>query len=211
MNDYSYWAIFISTAILLNISPGPDMIYLISRTMSQGKKTGIATALGLGTGAFVHTIFVAVGISALLAASALAFTILKYIGAAYLFYLGIKTFLSGGIACNASAASAHPSSFRKAYYQAIVIDVLNPKVAIFFLAFLPQFYRADHGSRGTQFILLGLIIIAIGFVIESLVVLASSRISEFLKRSRRTSKFIDNLLGTVFIGLGVRLLFEKNS
>lgn len=211
MNDFSYWVIFLSAAFLLNISPGPDMLYLISKTMSHGKKTGIVTVFGLGTGAMVHTVFVALGISVIISTSIVAFNILKYIGATYLFYLGIKAIFSGGIKIDKHEKSINNQSGIKTYYQAVLVDVLNPKVAIFFMAFLPQFYRENNLSRIIQFLILGLIIILIGFVVETVIVLASDKISKILRESKYISKILDKILGTVLIGLGIKLAFGKNN
>lgn len=211
MNDFSYWVIFLSAAFLLNISPGTDMLYLISKTMSHGKKTGIVTVFGLGTGAMVHTVFVALGISVIISTSIVAFNILKYIGATYLFYLGIKAIFSGGIKIDKPEKSINNQSGIKAYYQAVLVDVLNPKVAIFFMAFLPQFYRENNLSRIIQFLILGLIIILIGFVVETVIVLASDKISKILRESKYISKILDKILGTVLIGLGIKLAFGKNN
>jgi len=204
MEDFSYWMLFLSAAILLNIAPGPDMIYLISKTMSQGKRVGFASILGLGTGALIHTLFVSLGISAIISTSVVVFKIIKYTGAAYLFYLGIKALLSGG------QKKEGDSSFFKSFSQAVIIDVTNPKVALFFIAFLPQFYRDNGTSKITQFMTLGLIIILIGFIVESLIVLLSDKIAHLLKKKPIVSRVLDKVFGTVLIGLGIRLVVQKN-
>lgn len=207
--DYSFWMLFISTAVLLVLTPGPDMIYLVSTAVSHGKKTGVASSFGLATGALVHITCAAIGISAILAASAFAFTVLKILGAGYLFYLGIKAFFYGAAISAEKPEVKQPSSFLGAYTQGILVDVTNPKVALFFVAFLPQFYRPDHGPRALQFMILGLVLIVIGLVIETLIVLFSAEIPLFIKRFPRSSRVLDKILGTVFISLGVKLLFEK--
>ena len=209
MENTSYWILFLSSAILLNIAPGPDMMYLISRTISHGKQVGFATVLGLGTGAMVHTLFVSLGISAIITTSLVAFRIIKYVGAFYLLYLGIKELSSGKIKFDDNKEIKN-SSFLKSFYQAILIDVTNPKVALFFMAFLPQFYRNNGTSKIVQFMLLGIIIILIGFIVESGIVLLSNKIANLLKKNPIISNILDKAFGGVLIGLGVRLVVQKD-
>ena len=211
MEDPSYWILFLSAAILLNIAPGPDMIYLISKTMSQGKRVGFASILGLGTGALIHTLFVSLGISAIISTSVVVFKIIKYTGAAYLFYLGIKALLSGGLKFKENKKKEGDSSFFKSFSQAVIIDITNPKVALFFIAFLPQFYRNNGTSKIIQFMTLGLIIILIGFIVESIIVLLSDKIAYLLKKKPIVSRVLDKVFGTVLIGLGIRLVVQKEN
>jgi len=209
MEISAYWILFLSTALLLNISPGPDLLYLISKTISYGKRTGFATMLGLGSGAIIHTLFVSLGISIIISKSIIIFTIIKYLGAAYLLYLGIKTLFTKNIENSKYNNKNKNETFFESYIQAIIIDVTNPKVAIFFIAFLPQFYRNNGTSQLIQFMILGLIIVLIGFIIESLVVLMSDRIINLLKQKPFVSKIIDKVFGGVMIGLGIKLILEK--
>ena len=210
MEDPSYWMLFLSAAILLNIAPGPDMLYLISKTLSQGKRVGFASILGFGTGALIHTLFVSLGISAIISTSVVGFKIIKYTGAAYLFYLGIKALLSGGIKFKENEKKEGDNSFLKSFSQAVIIDVTNPKVALFFIAFLPQFYRVNGTSKIIQFMTLGLIIILIGFIVESIIVLLSDKIAHLLKKKPIVSRVLDKVFGTVLIGLGIRLVIQKD-
>ena len=210
MEDPSYWMLFLSAAILLNIAPGPDMLYLISKTLSQGKRVGFASILGFGTGALIHTLFVSLGISAIISTSVVGFKIIKYTGAAYLFYLGIKALLSGGIKFKENEKKEGDNSFLKSFSQAVIIDVTNPKVALFFIAFLPQFYRVNGTSKIIQFMTLGLIIILIGFIVESIIVLLSDKIAHLLKKKPIVSRILDKVFGTVLIGLGIRLIIQKD-
>jgi threonine/homoserine/homoserine lactone efflux protein len=186
------------------------MLFLVSRTLSHGKRAGFASMLGFGTGAMIHSLFVSLGISALLAASATAFTVIKYIGAGYLFYLGLQAFFSGGLRFEAVGTVEGSEPFSRSFLQAVVTDVTNPKVAIFFIAFLPQFYRANGTPKMVQFMSLGAIIVLIGFVIESAIVIASGRIAGMLRKKPAVSRVLDRLFGTVMIGLGAKLLFTKN-
>jgi threonine/homoserine/homoserine lactone efflux protein len=209
MNESVYWFLFISTAIILNISPGPDLIYLISKTMSYGKRTGFATMLGFGTGAMIHTLFVSLGISVIISKSILVFTIIKYIGAIYLFYLGIKTILSRDLNHFGAQNKYKSESFLKSYVQAIIIDITNPKVAIFFIALLPQFYRNNGSSQLIQFMTLGVIIVLIGFIVESLVIILLDKIIKQIKQKPNISYVIDKVFGGILIALGIRLIFDK--
>jgi threonine/homoserine/homoserine lactone efflux protein len=208
--DHAYWVLFLSTALILNISPGPDMIYLISQTMSYGKKVGFASVLGLGIGALVHTIFVSLGISLIISTSIIAFTVVKCIGAGYLFYLGVKAIIWGGIDFSKYKRQDDDKTFVKALINAVIIDVTNPKVAMFFIAFLPQFYRNNGTSKMIQFLILGSIIVLVGFIVEGLIVLLADKITDSLRTKPRISKILDKAFGTVLIGLGVKLVFEKN-
>jgi threonine/homoserine/homoserine lactone efflux protein len=209
MNESAYWFLFISTAIILNISPGPDLLYLISKTMSYGKRTGFATMLGFGTGAMIHTLFVSLGISIIISKSILVFTIIKYIGAIYLFYLGIKTILSRNLDRFGAQNKYKSESFLKSYFQAIIIDITNPKVAIFFIALLPQFYRNNGSSQLIQFMTLGVIIVVIGFIVESLVIILLDKIIKQIKQKPSISYVIDKVFGGILIALGIRLILDK--
>jgi len=209
MTTSTYWLVFITAAIILNISPGPDMLYLVSKTISFGKRSGFATALGLGTGAIIHTLFVSLGISVIISQSIVVFTIIKYLGAIYLLYLGFQSLTSGNIEHKDFDGKIKRESFFKSYIQAVIIDITNPKVAIFFIAFLPQFYRQNETSQFVQFMTLGFIIVLIGLIIESLIVLLSDKISQQLKEKEFIAKAFDKIFGGILIGLGLKLVFEK--
>jgi threonine/homoserine/homoserine lactone efflux protein len=209
MDDSSYWLVFITAAVVLNISPGPDLLYLISKTLSYGKRAGFATVLGLGSGALIHTLFVSLGISIIIAKSILVFNIMKYLGALYLLYLGIKAIFSGSMKFSDRNMSPKSESFFKSYIQAVLIDVTNPKVAVFFAAFLPQFYRNNGTSQLAQFMTLGFIIVAIGFIVESSIVMLSDRIQKEIKAKPIISRIIDTAFGGILIALGIRLIFDK--
>ncbi|WP_367616239.1 LysE family translocator [Pseudomonas tehranensis] len=151
MDNDAFWLVFLFSALLLNISAGPDLLYILSRTISSGKKVGIASALGVCSGAFVHVVLAACGVSALIAASENAFDALKYAGAAYLLYLGVRSFVpSTGFAQDQDNAQVKQYGVWRAYKQGILIDVFNPKVALFFLAFLPQFVQPSLGASGAS-------------------------------------------------------------
>ena len=211
MTDLNYWLVFFTAAIALNVSPGPDLIYILSRTIAQGSKVGLASAAGVCSGAIVHVLAAAFGLSAILAASATAFSIVKYVGAAYLLYLGVQALKSQG---NTLELTAQKETITvtpwQAFRQGVLVDVLNPKAAIFFMAFLPQFVRQDHGNSSLQLVVLGLLVILVAIIIESLFVLAAARSTNFFRRNPRASVWLDRTLGTIFISLGIRLALTEH-
>lgn len=211
MIDFTYWMLFLGAALALNLSPGPDLIYVISRTVAQGTKVGLASAAGLWTGAFIHVLAVAFGLSTILMTSAKAFTVIKYAGAVYLAYLGIQALRSRGTNFDLPLSKELKVTPAQAYRQGILVDVLNPKVAIFFMAFLPQFVRPDHGSPSIQLVGLGALVIFIAIPVESLFVVAASRTTGFFRQHPKTSIWLDRLLGSILVTLGVRLaLLEQH-
>ena len=205
----SYWLLFFSAAIAINISPGPDMVYIISRTIAQGRKAGIASIFGLGSGALVYVFATALGLSALLAASVIAFSIVKYVGAAYLIYLGIKSLRSKGATFDIPVQKGLISTPWEAFKQGVLVDILNPKVAIFFMAFLPQFVRPELGYTSVQIIVLGVLVILVAIVIESFIVLTAAQTTSLFRKNRRLSVWLDRILGSVLIGLGLRLALTE--
>lgn len=212
MNDLTYWIVFFSAVLALNLSPGPDLIYIISRSIAQGTRIGLASAAGLWTGAFVHVLAAAFGLSAILMTSTTAFAVVKYAGAAYLAYLGIQAIRSRGASFNVSITDVPKVTPWQAFRQGILVDLLNPKAGIFFMAFLPQFVRLDHGSPSVQLIGLGSLVIAVAIPVECFFVLAASRTTRFFRRHPRTSLWLDRALGSIFVTLGVRLaLFEQRT
>ncbi|MDD2540819.1 MAG: LysE family translocator [Desulfuromonadaceae bacterium] len=205
MTDVPYWIVFFGAALAFSLSPGPDLLYVISRTIAQGTKVGLASAAGLWAGAFVHVLAVAFGLSAILMASAEAFTVVKYIGAAYLSYLGMQALRSQGTRFDLPPNKVPTVTPAHAFRQGILVDVLNPKVAIFFMAFLPQFVRPDHGSPSMQLVGLGALVIIVAIPVESFFVLAASRTTVFFRQHHRTSIWLDRMLGSILVMLGIRL------
>ena len=203
--DFSFWFVFLSAAVLLTLSPGPDLLYILSRTITHGRRIGIASSLGVCSGAFFHVVAAALGISAILATSAMAFTIVKYVGAIYLIYLGYKAFKSAGSNFQISSPNVSPVSFWSAFKQGMLVDVLNPKVAVFFMAFLPQFVRPAEGSITFQLIFLGLIVILVGLILEFFLIVLVERTTKFFRDSNAIGVWLDRALGTILVGLGIRL------
>ncbi|WP_353740428.1 LysE family translocator [Desulfolithobacter dissulfuricans] len=210
MDSMTNWAVFFSAALAINISPGPDLIYIVSKTISGGRKVGVASSLGVCSGAMVHVLAASLGISAILATSALAFGIVKYIGAAYLIYLGVQSFRSGGGSFDICELSDKKMSPWQAFRQGVLVDVLNPKVALFFMAFLPQFVRPEVGHDSAQIFMLGSLVILVAVVVEFLVVMVAVQATAFFRGNRKVATWLDRFSGTVLVGLGVRLaLAEK--
>lgn len=206
MFDYSllHWMSFFTAAVLLNLSPGPDIAYILGQTLRSGRRHGVAAMLGVWTGAALHVVMAAVGLSAVLATSALAFSIVKWVGAAYLIWLGINMLLSRG----GQFVSADKPGHKKrsaVYWQGVLVSALNPKVAIFFLAFLPQFIVEGAGPAEAQLLLHGSLIIAVAAVIEPPLVIAGAKLGAFLKRKPRVGLWMDRSLGALFVALGARL------
>lgn len=199
-----HWMTFFSAAALLNLSPGPDIAYILGQTLRSGRRQGFAAMFGIWTGAALHVVMAAVGLSAILATSALAFSIVKWVGAAYLVWLGIKMLLSRSDQFTSTQKQSH-KSLSSVYWQGILVSALNPKVAIFFLAFLPQFIVVGAGPAQAQLLLHGTLIIAVAAVIEPPLVLAGAKLGAFLKRKPRVGLWMDRSLGALFVALGARL------
>jgi RhtB (resistance to homoserine/threonine) family protein len=207
--DFNSYLLFIGASIILCIVPGPDMIYLLSRTIAQGKKAGFAAALGINLGGYFHLTAAILGISAIIATSAIAFTILKYCGAAYLIYIGFKAILSNSSSAIDSSDNEAQLSIKSIFWQGFISDVLNPKVAIFFISLLPQFIQADNNNTFTQLIILGITVNIIALLINFVLVWFSHSVSSSLRQSNRVSKVLNNVMGTIFISLGLKLATEQ--
>lgn len=202
----NYW-VFLVSGILLNLAPGPDTLYILGRSISQGRKAGVVSALGISTGAFLHTTLAALGLSIVLAQSALAFNTIKYAGVAYLIFLGIRTLVtkSGAIAVRETAAEEP----RKIYWQGVFTNLFNPKVALFFLAFLPQFVDPANAYGPLPFILLGLTFITTGTIWCLIVAGSASFATRQLRKNQKVSVILNKLTGILFIGLGLNLIRAK--
>jgi threonine/homoserine/homoserine lactone efflux protein len=200
------FGLFIVAGLLLNITPGPDTAYVIGRSLQLGWRGGTAAALGIGAGCLVHIVGAAVGLSALLAASSAAFAIIKLIGAAYLCYIGVRMLLSrtAGAAIDADAAAVE-TSLRKVFWQGALTNALNPKVALFFLAFLPQFVDAASPSKPLAFLALGLLFDLNGTIWNLGVAAFAARAATRVKQSQRVLLWINRGLGGLFIYLGIRV------
>lgn len=200
--------LFVLAGLLLNVTPGPDMLYVIGRSAAQGGRAGLAAALGIGAGCFVHIVAGAVGLSALLAASATAFTVLKIVGAIYLCYVGVSLLRSAKTPAIANDARLPPARLSAVFMQGFLTNALNPKVALFFLAFVPQFIAADAPQKWLAFLFLGAVFNANGTLLNVLVAWLAARAGPMLRQSAIVA-WMNRCIGAVFVFLGVRLAFAE--
>jgi RhtB (resistance to homoserine/threonine) family protein len=202
------FVLFITTGILLNLTPGPDTLYILGRSIAQGRRAGVASALGISVGSVFHTGAAALGLSAFLATSAWAFTIIKLTGGAYLIFLGIRAFFER------QDELRLPAQFKRrgaaaAFRQGIVTNILNPKVALFFLAFLPQFIDSNAPSKTLAFVLLGLTFVLTGTTWCLILAWFASVFSARLRESPTIAAWLNRAVGSLFVFLGVRLAFAR--
>lgn len=198
---------FIAASALLGITPGPDIIYVVMRGAAQGPRAGLAAAAGLCTGIVGHIALCAAGLSAIIAGSAVAFTGIKIAGAAYLVWLGIAMWRSRDGNDPGAAPPARPLT--GIYRQSVVMNLLNPKVALFFLAFLPQFVTPDGAPVALQLTVLGLIFMAVSFVVMGAAGLAGGQVRRLLVRGGGAGRWLERGAGTVLIALGIRLAVQN--
>jgi len=197
--------LFVISGLLLNIAPGVDFLYVLSRAASRGTVAGIWAALGIGLGCFVHVSFAALGLSAILASSAAAFTVVKWIGAAYLIYVGISMLKQRRGLLTPVPHAAQQSSMAGIFWQGFLTNVLNPKVALFFLAFVPQFIEVASPTKVQAFLLLGAIFNTTGTLWNLFVAWAASFMAQRLQLASRVGVWLNRSLGALFVALGVRL------
>jgi threonine/homoserine/homoserine lactone efflux protein len=197
--------VFTVASIALLLVPGPAVLYIVAQSAEHGRLAGMASVSGIHTGTIVHIVAATVGLSALIASSAEAFTAVKLAGAAYLVYVGVRKLLER----EPPLRSGLPTrAYRRLFTQGVVVNVLNPKTALFFLAFLPQFVDADRGAVWSQVLILGLLFMLLGFLSDSAYALAAGTIAGALRRRRRLFKFGS---GAIFVGLGAMAALAKRS
>jgi len=201
------FGVFLAASIILNLTPGADTFYILGRSISQGRKAGIASALGIASGTVVHTFAAALGLSALVAASATAFVAIKLAGAAYLIYLGLRMLLARPSASPLQTGCSS-AGFLSVYRQGLLVNVLNPKVALFFLAFLPQFIAAESADTLPAFLVLGACFVFTSLVWCLCLVWFSAAWGKRL-RGGKGANWLNRVAGTLFIYLGVRLAISK--
>lgn len=202
--------LFVVSGLLLNVTPGPDTLYIVSRSSTQGLRAGGAAALGIGAGTLVHITAAALGLSAILAASASAFTAVKILGAAYLIYVGISMLRSPGSTFEAAAAvQLVPAALRTVFLQGFLTNLLNPKVALFFLAFLPQFVESAAPNKPLALLFLGVIFNLNGTLWNLFVAWSATRIAAGLRRRSAAVKWFNRCVGGIFVYLGIRLALVK--
>lgn len=200
---------YLAAATVLVLIPGPGTAWIVAQTIAGGTRRGLQAGLGLETATLIHALAAGLGLSALLATSAMAFEVLKYAGAAYLVWLGIKAWRDKQVV--EVALSATPSNGHHVYRRSVLTGVLNPKVAVFFLAFLPQFVHPERGLVWLQFLVLGVLLSVIGFSHSSALAFAIGRFGRRLSTSARLARWRQRLIGTVFVGLGVRLAVQQQA
>jgi threonine/homoserine/homoserine lactone efflux protein len=191
----------------LFLIPGPAVLLVLARATSSGRRVGVATGLGIATGDLVHTVTATFGLSAVLMTSALAFSIVKFAGAAYLVYLGLRAFFDKPEALDLPRARAMGAP--RAFRQAVLAEMLNPKTAVFFLAFLPQFVHPENGPAIMQFALLGLLFVAMSAAYTSLIAVAAGSFGGWLARHRRVMRWQGKVVGAIYLGLGIRLALQE--
>jgi RhtB (resistance to homoserine/threonine) family protein len=207
MLGIQHYETFLLAGVLLNLTPGNDTIYILSRTIAQGRKAGIMSVLGIATGSLVHTIFAAVGLSVIIAKSPALFTVIKYAGAAYLFYMGIRMILSKSSIVKLDRPENE--KYKRIYWQAVLTNVLNPKVALFFISFLPQFIDPAYADHYLSFIVLGLSFTLTGTLWCLVLALFASFISTALIKNKSAGSYLTKICGFILIGLGLKVAFTK--
>jgi threonine/homoserine/homoserine lactone efflux protein len=195
--------LFLAASALLTIAPGPDIVYVLTRGIAQGPRAGVAAALGFATGCIFHTVLAAVGIAALIRSSEIAFDAVRYAGAAYLVWIGIQALRHRASFSIEGASDAR--ALTTIYRQSVIGNVLNPKVTLFFLAFLPQFVNTESGNVGWQMALLGGIFMVVTIVIFSAVALFAGWIGAWIRRKPAIGERLNVFAGITFIALGIRV------
>jgi threonine/homoserine/homoserine lactone efflux protein len=201
MLDPSRLPLFIAASLSLLLIPGPAVLYIVTRSIDQGRVAGVVSVLGIEVGGFFHVAAAALGLSAILLSSALAFSVVKYLGAAYLIYLGIRKLVTPDKLQDTQSST--PASLRRIFSQGVVVNIFNPKTALFFFAFLPQFVDSSRGSVALQMFLLGSTFVGLATLTDGLYAILSGTFASWLKGNLRFLRFQRYFAGTVYIGLGL--------
>ncbi|WP_175766254.1 LysE family translocator [Burkholderia ambifaria] len=208
MLGITHFGFFVFAVFLLNITPGPDTAYIVGRSVAQGRGAGLMSAFGISAGCCVHALACAFGLTALLAASAIAFTVIKLVGAAYLIYLGVRMIIARQAAEASGAEAAQGTAakpLRQLFMQGFWTNVLNPKVVLFFVSFFPQFVSADSPHKAWAFLSLGAVFVAMSTVWTSLVAWVAGSVTQRFSGKPGVKKWLDRTVGSAFVGLGLRL------
>jgi len=198
--EWSNLGIFVAAALVLLLTPGPAVLYIVTRSLDQGRRAGLVSMLGVHVGTLAHVAAAAAGLSALLAASATAFSVVKYLGAGYLVYLGIRRLLDRR---GTASVERRVRPLRRAFFDGVVVNVLNPKTALFFLAFLPQFVDVSRGSVGAQILGLGLLFVMLGAFTDGLYAVSAGAAAQWLRGNPRFLASERWISGSMYVGLGV--------
>ncbi len=210
MLNFAHLPLFIIASIVLLLTPGPAVLYIIARSIDQGRMAGLVSVLSIEVGNFFHAVAAAFGLSALLLSSATAFSVVKYLGAAYLIYLGILKLFARSPGADEQVTRAEPQSLRRIFTQGVAVAVLNPKTALFFLAFLPQFVDRAKGQVGLQLLTLGCLFVLMAIVSDSMYALLASSAAKWLKSRRQVWLAERYVVGLIYIGLGVTAALADN-
>lgn len=200
---------FLIAGLILNLTPGADTMYILGRSIAQGKKAGILSALGISTGAIFHIIFATLGLSIILVKSATVFEIVKYFGAAYLMFLGLKTIFKKADGKFELSNESEGVSYRKIYLSGVLTNILNPKVALFFLAFLPQFIDPNYVQSSLPFLILGVTFLLTGTIWCLILALFASKLSDRIRKNYKIKMWLDKITGGIFVVLGIKLALMK--
>lgn len=207
MIDLTTYLTYVVVVLGLFLIPGPAVFLVLARSMSGGRQVGVATGFGVAFGDLVHTVMATLGLSAILMTSALAFEVVKYAGVAYLVYLGIRSILEkqGGL----ELVKASKITASQAFRQAIFAEILNPKTALFFLAFLPQFITSENGAVVLQFAIFGLTFVVMSAIFTSILAVAAGGVSGWIGNHRQIGKWQGKIIGSIYLALGVRLALQQ--
>lgn len=208
MIDSTSLTIFITAALILLLTPGPAVLFIVARSLEQGRLAGVVSALGVGAAALIHVLVAALGLSALLMQSAVAFGVVKYLGAAYLVYLGIRTLRSKSDTSQIQTVGKSPLS--RIFVQGFIVNLLNPKTALFFFAFLPQFVDPARGAVTPQVIFLGMTFVVMAITSDSMYALVAGSARQVIVGNERLGRLQKNFAGVVYIGLGITTAFSGN-
>ena len=200
--DWPQFGLFFAAALILAITPGPGVFYILATSVAQGPKAGVISACGISAGTLVHVLFAVLGLSLIIASSGPAFYSVKYLGAAYLFYLGIQT-LRGCETSGEKSKEVSQKPLLRVFTRAAVVNILNPKVGLFFVALLPQFVDPARGAPALQFLLLGVLLACLAFVTDTLYALAAGKVGERLRSPKSSSAWRRWLAGITYLTLGV--------
>ncbi|MFC0184172.1 resistance to homoserine/threonine (RhtB) family protein [Pseudarcicella hirudinis] len=202
---------FLLTGILLNITPGNDTIFILSKSMAQGKKAGIMSVLGIASGSVIHTVLAAFGLSIIITKSILVFNIIKYAGALYLLYIGYKMLTDKSSLNTNSLSEGESVNLKKIYRDGVITNVLNPKVALFFIAFLPQFINPASHNTVIPFLTLGITFTCTGLIWSLILANSASLIFAKLKSSKKLTNYVNKTCGAVLIALGLKVAFSSRN
>lgn len=200
---------FLITSFILTLTPGADTMYILGKSITLGKKAGILSALGSSTGGLVHCLLATLGLSVILAKSGIAFELVKYLGAAYLIFLGIKSLKAKSNKQHEFEKVDTQNNYRKLYISGILTNMLNPKVALFYLAFLPQFVDPNNIQSSLPFLILGMTFLLLVTVWSLVIVLFASKLSDRIRKNHKIKVWLDRIAGGIFILLGIKIAISR--